>query len=415
MKYQFYFGFFAIIIFVCYCSKVESRIIQELSEFEVVDPPSDFRLSSLCPSGWKEEKEECVIDYQFVNSVEKNGGLGQSLPQIKLNPKVIDLGRYLFFDPILSGDKRLSCAHCHHPAYSLSDGRSQSMGKDGTGYGPTREGGVNLKRSAPSLWNVVYMKHLFWDGRASNLEDQAEGPLYSPEEMGSSQEIIESRLNGIPFYQKMFSEAFGKRGKKITSSLVIDAISTFERSLVSFNSRFDKWSTGHKETLSSEELLGYNVFRSFVARCAECHPPPMFTNNVFATIGVLDSGEKDFGRETITGQNLLRGSFRVPTLRNIAKTAPYMHSGNLETLEEVVNFYNEGGGRGNGASSDLRIHWHIRKMGLSKIEIRSLVSFLKTLNDETNMPKFPKSVPSGLPVALEFQSYHHRSSKNNEF
>ncbi|EMY60074.1 cytochrome-c peroxidase [Leptospira terpstrae] len=411
MKYQFYFGFFATIIFVCYCSKVESRIIQELSEFEVVDPPSDFRLSSFCPSGWKEEKEECVIDYQFVNSVEKNGGLGQSLPQIKLNPKVIDLGRYLFFDPILSGDKRLSCAHCHHPAYSLSDGRSQSMGKDGTGYGPTREGGVNLKRSAPSLWNVVYMDHLFWDGRASNLEDQAEGPLYSPEEMGSSQEIIESRLNEIPFYQKMFLEAFGKRGKKITSSLVIDAISTFERSLVSFSSRFDKWSTGDKDALSSEELFGYNVFRSFVARCAECHPPPMFTNNVFATIGVLDSGEKDFGRETITGQNLLRGSFRVPTLRNIAKTAPYMHSGNLETLEEVVNFYNEGGGRGNGAPSDLRIHWHVRKMGLSKIEISSLVSFLKTLNDETNMPKFPKSVPSGLPVALEFQSYHHRSSK----
>lgn len=411
MKYQFHFGFFAIIFFVCYCSKVESRIIQELSEFEVVDPPSDFRLSSLCPSGWKEEKEECVIDYQFVNSVEKNGGLGQSPPQVKLNPKVIDLGRYLFFDPILSGDKRLSCAHCHHPAYSLSDGRSQSMGKDGTGYGPTREGGVILKRSAPSLWNVVYMKHLFWDGRASNLEDQAEGPLYSPEEMGSSQEIIESRLNGIPFYQKMFSEAYGKRGKKITSSLVIDAISTFERSLVSFSSRFDKWSTGDREALSSEELLGYNVFRSFVARCAECHPPPMFTNNVFATIGVLDSGDRDFGREFITGQNLLRGSFRVPTLRNIAKTAPYMHSGNLETLEEVVNFYNEGGGRGNGAPSDLRIHWHVRKMGLSKIEIRSLVSFLKTLNDETNMPKFPKSVPSGLPVALEFQSYHHRSSK----
>nr|WP_232369542.1 cytochrome c peroxidase [Leptospira abararensis] len=320
------------------------------------------------------------------------------------------MGRYLFFDSILSSDKQLSCAHCHHPAYSLSDGRNQSMGKNGIGYGPTRTGGVILKRSAPSLWNVVYMKNLFWEGRASNLEDQAEGPLYSPEEMGSSKEIIESRLNENSFYQKMFRQAYGMEGKKISASLVIDAISSFERSLVSFSSRFDHWSKGEKEALSSEELLGYNVFRSFVARCAECHPPPMFTNNVFATIGVLDRTERDYGRETITGQELLRGSFRVPTLRNIAKTAPYMHSGNLETLEDVVNFYNEGGGRGNGAPADLRIHWHVRKMGLSKNEMSSLVAFLKTLNDETNMPKFPKSVPSGLPVALEFESYNQRSS-----
>ncbi|PJZ44886.1 cytochrome-c peroxidase [Leptospira brenneri] len=411
MKYRFYLGFFAVIILNFYCSKVESRIVNEVSEFEMVEPPPDFRLSSVCPSGLKQEKGYCVIDYQYVIPLEKNGGLGQPLPQVKLDPKIIDLGRYLFFDPVLSGDKQLSCAHCHHPAHSLSDGRKQSIGKGGSGYGPYRKDGLLLKRSAPSLWNVLYMKHLFWDGRASNLEDQTEGPLYSPDEMGSSPEIVESRLNEIPLYQKMFREAYGPKGSKVTADLVINAISNFERSLVSFSSRFDKWSSGDKDALSPEELLGYNVFRSFVARCAECHPPPMFTNNVFATIGVLDSGERDFGREAITGQDLLRGSFRVPTLRNITKTAPYMHSGNLETLEEVVHFYNEGGGRGNGAPRDLRIHWHVRKMGLSQTEIKSLVSFLGALTDETSMPKFPKSVPSGLPVALDFQSNIHRSSK----
>ncbi|PJZ80715.1 cytochrome-c peroxidase [Leptospira meyeri] len=411
MKSLFYLGFVASVFFISNCSKVDSRIIQETSEFEVVEPPSDFFLSSLCPSGWKTEKKYCVINYQYVNSLEKNGGLGQSLPNIKLDPKVIDLGRYLFFDPILSGDKQLSCAHCHHPAYSLSDGLKQSIGKNGAGYGPERKNGVVLKRSAPSLWNVLYMKHLFWEGRASNLEDQAEGPLYSPDEMDSSPAIIELRLNENPFYQKMFRQAFGLRVKKISAQLVVEAISSFERSLVSFSSRFDKWSTGDKGALSKEELLGYNIFRSFVARCAECHPPPMFTNNVFATIGVLDSGKRDYGRETITGQDLLRGSFRVPSLRNIAKTAPYMHAGNLETLEEVVSFYNEGGGRGNGAPSDLRIHWHVRKMGLSQNEITSLISFLMTLTDETSMPKFPKSVPSGLPVALDLESYHRRSKQ----
>lgn len=411
MKSLFYLGFVTFVFFVLNCSKVDSRIIQETSEFEVVEPPSDFFLSSLCPSGWKAEKNYCIINYQYVNSLEKNGGLGQSLPNIKLDPKVIDLGRYLFFDPILSGDKQLSCAHCHHPAYSLSDGLKQSIGKSGTGYGPERKNGVVLKRSAPSLWNVLYMKHLFWEGRASNLEDQAEGPLYSPDEMDSSPTIIELRLNENPFYQKMFRQAFGLGVKKISAQLVVEAITSFERSLVSFSSRFDKWSTGDKDALSKEELLGYNVFRSFVARCAECHPPPMFTNNVFATIGVLDSGERDYGRETITGQDLLRGSFRVPSLRNIAKTAPYMHAGNLETLEEVVNFYNEGGGRGNGAPSDLRIHWHVRKMGLSQNEITSLISFLMTLTDETSMPKFPMSVPSGLPVALDLESYHRRSKQ----
>ncbi|PJZ84322.1 cytochrome-c peroxidase [Leptospira harrisiae] len=409
--YRFYLVFFTFLFFVLFCAKVDSRIVQETSAFEVVEPPSDFHLSSLCPSGWKKKNEYCVINYQYVNSLEKNGGLGQSLPNVELDPKIIDLGRYLFFDPILSGDQQLSCAHCHHPAYSLSDGMKQSIGKNGVGYGPNRKDGVVLKRSAPSLWNVVYMKHLFWEGRASNLEDQAEGPLYSPDEMGSSPEIIESRLNDNSFYQKMFREAYGLKGQRISAKLVVDALTSFEKSLVSFSSRFDKWSTGDKNALSKEELFGYNVFRSFVARCAECHPPPMFTNNVFATIGVLDSGERDYGRETITGQNLLRGSFRVPTLRNITKTAPYMHAGNLETLEEVVQFYNEGGGRGNGAPSDLRIHWHVRKMGLSQNEITSLISFLNTLTDESSMPKFPKSVPSGLPVAIELESYQHRSSK----
>lgn len=404
------FGSIASLFILCDCSKAESRIIPELSKFEVVEPPLGFRLSSHCPSGLKLEKGFCLIDYRYINSLEINGGLGQTLVQVKLDPKVIDLGRYLFFDPILSGDKQLSCAHCHHPAYSLSDGRKQSIGKDGLGYGPTRKNGVLLKRSAPSLWNVVYMKNLFWEGRASNLEDQAEGPLYSPDEMASSPEIIESRLNESPYYQKMFRQAYGEKGSKISAALVIDALSNFERSLVSFSSRFDKWSTGDKEALNTEELLGYNVFRSFVARCAECHPPPMFTNNVFATIGVLDTKERDFGRETITGQNLLRGAFRVPSLRNIVKTAPYMHAGNLDSLEEVVHFYNEGGGRGNGAPNDLRIHWHVREMGLSKKEINALISFLYTLTDETSMPKFPKSVPSGLPVALEYESYQNRSS-----
>lgn len=410
VKFWFVFGFIVSFVLFCNCSKEESRIIPEQSKFEVVEPPLDFQLSSVCPPGLNFEKGFCVIDYRYVQSLEKNGGLGQTLAQVKLDPKVIDLGRYLFFDPILSGDKQLSCAHCHHPAYSLSDGRKQSIGRDGVGYGPTRKNGVILKRSAPSLWNVVYMKHLFWEGRASNLEDQAEGPLYSPDEMASSPEVIESRLNENSYYQKMFQQAYGKKRVKISASLVIDALSAFERSLVSFSSRFDKWSTGDKEALNTEELLGYNIFRSFVARCAECHPPPMFTNNVFATIGVLDSKERDFGRETITGQDLLRGAFRVPSLRNIAKTAPYMHAGNLNTLEDVVRFYNEGGGRGNGAPSDLRIHWHVRKMGLSEKEISSLISFLNTLTDETSMPKFPKSVPSGLPVALEIESYHNRSS-----
>ncbi|ABZ93687.1 Cytochrome c peroxidase [Leptospira biflexa serovar Patoc strain 'Patoc 1 (Ames)'] len=410
MKYWFVFGFITSVLILYDCSKAETRIIPELSKFEVVEPPLDFHLSTVCPSGLKLEKGFCAIDYRYVPSLEKNGGLGQTLPLVKLDPKVIDLGRYLFFDPILSGDKQLSCAHCHHPAYSLSDGQKQSIGRGGIGYGPMRKNGVILKRSAPSLWNVVYMKNLFWEGRASHLEDQAEGPLYSPDEMGSSPEIIESRLNENSDYKKMFRQAYGEKGSKISASLVIDALSTFERSLVSFSSRFDKWSTGDKEALNTEELLGYNVFRSFVARCAECHPPPMFTNNVFATIGVLDSKERDFGRETITGQDLLRGAFRVPSLRNIAKTAPYMHAGNLNTLEEVIRFYNEGGGRGNGAPSDLRIHWHVRKMGLSKKEISSIISFLNTLTDETSMPKFPKSVPSGLPVALEFESFQNRSS-----
>lgn len=369
--------------------------------FVIADPPAGFALASTCPPGLIKEGTSCSYDFSRVRDLKNQGGLGATVEQGRVDPRKIDLGRYLFFDPVLSGDQKLSCGHCHHPAYGLADGRQTSMGAGGTGYGPLRTKGERLTRSAPSLWNVAFNKNLFWDGRAATLEDQIEGPLFSKNEMSSSKELIRSRINENKIYRRLFADAFGHAESDVPFHEVVEAITSFERSLVSFNSRYDRWSTGDAQALTPVELQGFNVFRSFVARCSECHTPPLFANGVSAVIGAPDTGERDLGREYITGQALLRGSFRVPTIRNIARTAPYMHSGAFATLTDVVEFYNKGAGRGISAPDDLRLHWHVRKMDLSSDERRALVAFLNSLTDEASMPVVPRRVPSGLPTVAE--------------
>ncbi len=299
-----------------------------------------------------------------------------------INPGAINLGRLLFFDPILSRDKNLSCAHCHQPSKGFSDGLPRSHGRNGN----------DLLRGAPTLWNVAFSPALFWDGRSHTLEQQAEGPLYSQEEMGMSPWLVEQRLNEIPEYRRLFQQVFDQTS--IKSSQVIKAIASFERTLISFNSRYDHYVFGDFQALNGREVEGLNVFRSFVTRCTECHTPPLFTNYQAAILGVPDPNH-DKGMGNFTGNTKLNGAFRVPTLRNIALTAPYMHDGIFPTLESVIDFYDQGGGRHLENPSPY-IHWHIREMGLSDEEKRDLSLFLQTLTDESDLPEIPNEVPSGL-------------------
>ena len=196
------------------------------------------------------------------------GGLKSALPEIRdgFTPQEIDLGRYLFFDPVLSGDGTVSCATCHDPAKGFSDGLPTSIGIDGH----------QLKRAAPTLWNVGYLRRLFWDGRADSLEEQAAGPLFSEEEMGNTPENLLKTLNAIENYKKLFAEAFPdrKEDSPIQLNEIYTAISAFEASLISLNSKYDQYAHGYHGALNEKEIEGLNVFRSFVARCAECHTPP---------------------------------------------------------------------------------------------------------------------------------------------
>lgn len=358
------------------------------------EPAGSFRLSQSCPEAFlKSQDGLCRLKATFY----PQGGSGAAwkmLPKTKelaegLDPKSIDLGRLLFFDPLLSGDHSQSCADCHQPDRGFSDGRSVSLGS----------AGLPLTRSAPSLWNVGLLSLFFWDGRAKTLEQQAEGPLFSPHEMANTPLGLTKSLKANKTYASLFAEVFPDAKDVVKVRHVTKALADFERTLISLNSPYDLYIRGDTAALSPAEIDGFNVFRSFVSRCTECHTPPLFTNEQFAVIGVPDKNghAKDFGVGALLGEESLQGAFKVPTLRNIAKTAPYMHAGHFATLDEVVTFYNSGGGRALSGSSP-HIHWHIRPMGLTPLELTSLVLFLKTLNDESLRPATPQVVPSGLPV-----------------
>jgi len=360
----------------------------------------DFKLSQQCPPSFEKLSDgTCELRslYEFYNSPPGFGGLRIPLPEHQggYTPQQIDLGRYLFFDPVLSGDSSQSCASCHQPGRSFSDGLARSIGAEG------RE----LERAAPSLWNVGFLQSLFWDGRAKTLEEQVKGPLFSAHEMNNTREKLESTLNSIEAYSLMFSEAFpGKTD--ITVSEVTQALSAFQSSLISLNSRYDRYAHGDESALTEQEQVGHTVFRSFAARCSQCHTPPLFTNQQLAVTAAPEPKGKEFdvGAEKVLGIAQMRGAFKVPSLRNINLTAPYMHSGAFKDLQSVISFYNDE--RGHAVKGqDLQLHWHLVNPKLSKADEQALLAFLLTLDDETNKPKVPVAVPSALSVLQASPNY----------
>ncbi len=320
----------------------------------------------------------------------------------------VELGYLLFYDPILSGDKTTSCASCHHPDYGMADGLKKGVGIAGRGYGAQRAGtGRELQRNTPSLFNVAYNPILFWDGRAGTLEEQALEPIFNQDELNQSSaaELIK-RLRSIPKYREMFAKAFGfnspQGGREITLQNIARAIAAFERKLNITETAYDHFVKGQDERLTTEQLRGMVVFFG-QGQCAACHTPPHFHDGVLSSIGVPVSPEKgapldaDPGFGAVIRRQDGFGMFKTPGLRNVARTAPYMHNGAFKTLEEVVEFYNDGGGLGRGLdvySQDVQV----AKLDLTEQQKKDLVSFLKSLNDTAPLPIVPASVPSGLPV-----------------
>jgi cytochrome c peroxidase len=217
--------------------------------------------------------------------------------------------------------------------------------------------------------------------------------------MGNNPARLLASLNRSASYRRLFGEAFPREATgPVTERQVQAALAAFQTSLISLNSRYDRYVHGYAAALSPREIAGLNVFRSFVARCSECHTPPLFTNDQIAVIGAPEPAGRPFdvGAEATFGSPKLKGAFKVPTLRNVARTAPYMHSGAFAELRDAVEFYNKGRGHAVPKDMHLYLHWHITDPQLTAAEIDRVVDFLGALTDEAFLPATPARVPSGL-------------------
>lgn len=388
-------GILAIFVGLSSCEKESETLRSETDVVASAPNSSEITLCETCPPGF-ELTDEAVCRlrslYQQYLSLKDQGvgGLKTALPEVRdgFTPRQIDLGRYLFFDPLLSGNGDISCATCHQPEKGLSDGLDRSVGAAGT----------QVARSAPSLWNVAFLKLFFWDGRARTLEEQMQGPLFAHDEMANTPQNLVKTLNDNLTYKALFKQVFPESSEEIELDEIYISLAAFETSLISLNSRYDQYAHGYHEALNKDEIEGLNVFRSFVARCAECHTPPLFTNQQLAVLGTPEPEGRDFdpGAQTPYDDASLRGAFKIPSLRNVELTAPYMHSGRFETLRETVEFYTKGRGHAVPEGENLYLHWHIWEPELSDSELDRLVDFLKTLTDESFMPKRPDRLPSSL-------------------
>jgi cytochrome c peroxidase len=294
-----------------------------------------------------------------------------------LTKEKIELGRMLFFDKRLSQDNTIACANCHLAKFAFTDGKPVSTGIRG------QKGG----RSAPASFNRVFSSAQFWDGRAATLEDQSVGPFTNPIEHGfANYDLMRAKMMKIAGYRKLFMQVFGE---DITIGNVGKAIASFQRTVLSGNSPADRFDQGQEAgAISAEAQHGLLLFRE-KARCTKCHSGFNFTDEKFHNLGIgWDDNKVDLGRYMVTKNPEDIGAFKTPTLREIARSAPYTHAGRFKTLEEVVNFYNQGGVK-NPHQDPLII-----PLELTDQEKGDLVQFLHTLNGEGwQQATAPKSFP----------------------
>jgi cytochrome c peroxidase len=277
-----------------------------------------------------------------------------------LSKEKIILGKKLFFDPILSRANNISCMSCHNPLKGWSDGDKIAIG----------DKGQLGTRNTPTLLNSAYQHVYFWDGRAKSLETQALSPLTTHAEMNLDPKEAVKKLKSMPAYMKMFEKAFPNEG--ITVETLASALASFERTIVSGESRFDKYITGDKTLLSDEERKGFQTFVN-KGNCIICHSGFNFTDQSFNNVGI-DNG--DHGRGNIKKRPIWQDTFKTPTLRNIALTGPYFHDGSVEKLKDAVAFCAKGQRDKKSTVSPTLIDKH-----LSEQEISNIVSFLHTLSE----------------------------------
>jgi cytochrome c peroxidase len=296
-----------------------------------------------------------------------------------INPAKIELGRDLFYETKLSIDGTKSCSSCHSLVASFSDsGNSVSAGVNG-------QMGT---RNAPGLMNVAYDTTFFWDGRASSLEMQAGIPILNPVEMGGDSNAIVAALSKVPYYREQFGKAFDDLSvNTITFQRIRYAIATFERTLISGESPYDRFMNGDSTALSVSAQRGLALFNSTKTNCSKCHSGINFTDNAYHSTGITED-YIDEGREDVTHNPADNGKFRTPSLRNVALTPPYMHDGTFLDLLSIINNYNNGG-RQTATQDSL-----IRPLNLVGSEWNDLVSFLRSLTDTSFIQRSDFKKPS---------------------
>lgn len=315
------------------------------------------------------------------------------LPKVEYpedNPYSIEkviLGKTLFYDPRLSGSNQIACASCHDPELAWTDNKTRSFGHD-------RQLG---KRNAMTIMNIAYAKSLFWDGRAESIEKQSHMPIEDHKEMNEHIDIATEKIAKIKGYETLFEKAFGT--KNVTKEKIAKAIATFERTLVSPRSKFDKFIDGQSAVFTDDEVMGLHLFRT-KAQCMNCHSSGYFSNNQFENDGtaLLGTKHEDLGRYLVTKNTEDIGKFRVPTLREVTRTGPWMHHGAFTPLVDVLNFYN-------GGNTELRKSTvyegktlvskkseMLKILDLTPEEIKQLEAFLGTLST-----KIQRITPPELP------------------
>jgi cytochrome c peroxidase len=279
------------------------------------------------------------------------------------NAARVELGHTLFFDPRLSGDGNMSCASCHNPALGWSDGLPTARGVKSTVLG----------RASPTVFNTGYNSIQMWDGRKKSLEDQAMGPMQANVEMNMDIAKLFQWIGSSAGYKALFARAYP--GEPINEDTLSKAIASFERTVVSRNAPFDRWVKGDAAALSARQVEGFKVFVG-KGNCVACHSGANFTDNGFHNLGLASWGvaEPDMGRYAQKPVPAMRGAFKTPTVREVARTAPYFHDGSAKTLMEVVNYYDRGGDVKTNLSPN------IRPLGLSLAEKQALVAFLESLS-----------------------------------
>lgn len=292
-----------------------------------------------------------------------------------MTPEKVALGKQLYFDKRLSTDNTVSCASCHDPKKGWSNAEQFATGVGG------QKGG----RNAPTILNSAYFAMQFWDGRAKHLEGQALGPIENPIEMNMKLDKVVERLSKIKGYRDQFKKVFNS---EVTGEGIAKAIAAFERTVLSGDAPYDRFKAGDKTALSEEAQRGMKVFFN-KANCSACHTGPNFSDGAFHNIGIgLTAKEPDLGRFVHSKVAGDRGAFRTPTLREVARTAPYMHDGSLKTLEEVVDWYNKGG------HSNPQLDEEIFPLKLTAQDKTDLITFLK---EGLSSESYPDIEPPELP------------------